>query len=291
MNHRRGAATLGVGLAFVVAALTTGYAAAQSSGSEAHVAPAHTGPDDEQNYILYQVRPGEDPSKVAHMFHLTVEELLATNHISDPHRLGVGATLKIPDPRATRLAELQKQKDGLQQQLVKAQGTIGELQGTIHSLESQVAGLREGKEALERERTFYPIWRAAVFVSAAVAAAAAVTLLLVWAKARDESRRHKLALKEVELLHTAVEKHRQLSAQFELRYQNLFHQGGLPAGVQERAQALRRVYDDDRERLDAIVAEAERELKGAAAAALTPESSRKRGKAPVVRLSAARKSS
>ncbi len=291
MNNTRRASALAMGLAFTLNLLTAVGVVAQSSASEPHVAPAHAGPEDEDNYILYQVRPGEDPSKVAHMFHLTVEELLAINHISDPHRLSVGATLRIPDPRATRLAQLQKEKDGLQQQLVKAQGSIGELQSTIHSLESQVASLRDAKDALERERTFYPVWRAAVFVSAAAAAVAAVSLLLVWAKARDESRRHKLALKEIELLHTAVEKHRQLSAQFELRYQNLFHQVGLPAGVQERAQALRRVYDDDRERLDAIVADAERELKGAAAAALAPESASKRGKAPVVRLSAARKSS
>ena len=289
MNHTRCAASLAVGLAFLLAALTPLAAGAQSSQPELHVAPAHTGPDDEQNYILYQIRPGEDPSKVAHMFHLTVDELLALNHISDPHRLGVGATLKIPDPRATRLGQLQREKDGLQQQLTKAQGTIGELQTTIQSLESQVATLREAKDALERERTFYPVWRAAVFVCAAAAVAASIALLVVWAKARDESRRRQLAVKEIDLLRTAVEKHRQLGAQFELRYQNLFHQVGLPPGVQERAQALRRVYDDDRERLDAIVAEAERELKGAVA--LAPESSSKRGKAPVVRLSAARKSS
>jgi LysM repeat protein len=275
----------------LLTAATPVRARAQASKAQRPTTPAQAGAETDQpgadDYIVYQVRSGEDPSKVAHMFHITVEELLALNHITDPHRLSVGATLKIPDPRATRLAKLQREKDELQQQLTTTQATIGDLQKTIGTLEADVSSLREANEKLTREQTFYPLWRAAVFICAAAALVAAVALLVMWAKARDETRRRHLAIKEAELLHIAVEKHRQLNAQFELKYQNLFH--GLPPGVQDRAEALRRAYDEDRNRLDAIVAEAERAIKRAAAA-LAAEPEGKRGKASVVRLSAARKS-
>jgi LysM repeat protein len=243
---------------------------------------------DEPDYIVYELRPGEAASKVARMFHVTVAELLALNHITDPDRLVAGTTLRIPDPRATRMARLRTEKGALERELAAAHDAIGDLRGTIGRLESQLSDLRHAKQGLERAQLFYQFWRAGALIGAGAAVAAGFGLLVAWAKARDEARRRHLAAKEAEMLHLAVEKHRQLSGQFELKYQGLFHQVGLPAAAQARAQALRRAYDEDRARLDAIIAEAEQEIKGAAAA-LPAARDTKQAKAPVTRLSAARK--
>lgn len=287
MNQQRGV-SLRVGAALLLAALLPVSARAQSSPPETAAASAPE-TEDEQDYILYQIRPGEDPSKVAHMFHLTVDQLLALNRISDPHRLSVGATLKIPDPRAVHLARLRSEKDTLAHQLAAVQGTIGDLEKTTHTLESQVAELRDAKQMLEHRQKLYPVWRTAVFITTGAAACAVIGLLVVLAKAHDEARRRHLAVKEVELLHVAMEKHRQLGAQFELKYQNLFHQSAVPRATEDRAQALRQAYDEDRDRLDTIVEEAEREIKGAAAGR-TPDIASRRSKTLGVRLSAVRKS-
>jgi LysM repeat protein len=276
-----------------VAVLIAGIALA---GSEAIAqlpasapAPA-SGTLDESDYILYQVRPGEDPSKIARMFHLTVDELLATNRISDPQRLVAGTMLKIPDPRAARLAELRTAKEAAERQVAAAQGTTAELQQKISTLETQVSELSEERDALADGASLSRIWRLGAFIAAATAIGVAFGALVLWAKAHDEAQRHRQAVKELEVLQIAVEKHRQLSGQFELRYQSLFHQVGLPAAVQTRAQALRQAYDEDRARLDAIVEEAEHAIKGRAAASPVSGTG-KRSKAQVTALSAVRKNS
>lgn len=241
----------------------------------------------DQDYIDYQLRAGEDPSKVAQMFGVTVEQLLSLNHVSDPRRLAVGATLKIPDPRATSLQQLRVEKDALAEQLATVQAGSSASQKTIDQLQAQVADLQDANGALRSGQIRYNTWRAAGIVSAGAAVVLALGLLIVWAKARDEERRRHTAAKEAEVMRAAVEKYRQLSAQFELKYQSLFHQAGLPAPAQSRADALRNAYDEDRARLDAIVSEAEHEIKSVVA---QQSSDNGHGKAPALRLSPARKS-
>jgi len=64
---------------------------------------------------------------------------------------------------------------------------------------------------------------------------------------------------------------------------------GMPSPMQTRAQALRAAYDDDRARLDAIVVEAERQIKGALAE-LSPKRETRQARARMTPLAAARKS-
>lgn len=244
---------------------------------------------DDQSFIEYQLRANEDPSKVARMFHVTVAELLALNHIPDPRRLTVGATLKIPDPRAAAVKQLTAEKDGLETQLASAQAHVTTLQTQTDQLQAQLTDLRELNESLRGEQALYHTWRIAVFVAGGAAVVLAFSLLLAWGKARDNERHAEVLEREAEVMRAAVDKYRQLSAQFELKYQNLFHQVGMPSPVQTRAQALRAAYDDDRARLDTIVAEAERQIKGALAE-LSPKRETRRAQAPMTPLAAARKS-
>src|SRR5690349_4031248 len=98
----------GLVLLLIGAAAAAGYA--QAADPHARPPADAASAADEQNYIVYELRAGEDPSRVAKMFHVTPDELLALNHITDARRLSVGATLKIPDPRAALVAELRADK-------------------------------------------------------------------------------------------------------------------------------------------------------------------------------------
>ncbi len=243
----------------------------------------------DQTTIEYQLRANEDPSKVAKMFHVTLDELLALNHISDPRRLTVGTLLKIPDPRASLVRQLTSEKHGLETQLASAQTTIASLKTEADQLQSELADVRDLNESFRSEQALYHIWRIAVFVAGGSTVVLALALLLAWGKARDAERHAHVLEKEGDVMRAAVDKYRQLGAQFELKYQSLFHQVGLPSPVQARAQALRAAYDEDRDRLDAIVAEAERQIKGALAE-LSPKRDGRHADARMTSLAAARKS-
>jgi LysM domain len=253
-------AALALWFAGVLAGSARAYAGSAPRQSTA-VAP---GTQADSGVIVYQLRRGEDPSAVAHMFHVTVADLLALNHITDARRLAVGATLKIPDPRATVLAQLRDQKESLAAQLTAARRDAAALQHHGNDLQAQLAALRDADEALRAEHARYRLWQVGVCISAAAVLALGLALLVVWDKAKTEQRRRRLAVKEAAVMHAAVDKYRQLSAQFELRYQSLFHQTAAPE-KQARAQTLRQAYEEDRARLDAVVAEAERQIKRAAA--------------------------
>jgi hypothetical protein len=185
--------------------------------------------------------------------------------------------LKIPDPRAARLKQLAGDKHALEGQLAGTQANIGALKTTVDQLQSQVADLREANDGLRNEQMLYHVWRVVAFVAGGAAAVLALGLLLVWAKARDAEHHAAVLLKEAEVTHAAIDKYRQLGAQFELKYQSLFHQVGTPSIVQGRAHALRAAYEEDRARLDAIVGDAERQI-AAALAQVAPK--REQGHAP-----------
>ena len=265
-----------------VVALVSAFLGAKASLAE----KAATTPED-QGFIEYQIRPNDDPSKIARMFHVTLEELLALNHISDPQRLYVGTTLKIPDPRATAVKQLANEKKGLETQLASAQAEMAALKARADELQSQLNDQREINDAFRSEQALYHTWRIAVFVAGGATVILALGLLLAWGKARDAERQTLVLQKEADVMRAAVDKYRQLSAQFELKYQSLFHQVGSP--TQARAQALRAAYDDDRARLDAIVAEAEHQIKGALAE-ISPKRDARLAEGRMAPLAAARKS-
>src|SRR3990172_7858162 len=192
--------------------------------------------DEDEQFIEYQLRPNDDPSKVARMFRISLEELLALNRIPDAHRLTVGTTLKIPDPRAVRVKQLAVEKRTLEGQLAASESKVSALSSSVGQLESQVADLRESNDELRSEQTLNRVWRVGAFIGAAAAAVLALALLLTWAKARDAERHVTVLLKEAEVTHAAIEKYRQLGAQFELKYQSLFHQVGTPSPTQGRSE-------------------------------------------------------
>lgn len=283
MSLHRNRAVAGCVLSLTLVARLSIAAQGPDSGSAA------TTGSDANDYIEYQLRPGEDPSKVARMFHVTLAELLALNHISDPRRISSGVPLRIPDPRATALAQIRSEKNGLQEQVAAAQSRIGAQEKAVADLESQVTRLRGANRGLQHDEMLFKVWQAAVLVSAAVALLLGAALFAVRTRMRTFGKRLTLANKQIAVLQAAVDKYRQLGAQFELRYQNLFHHVSAPGGVLPKAQDLRRTYEDDCAQLDAIVAEAQREISAAVNA--TAEEAPKHAKTALLRLHTARRSS
>ncbi|HYC24130.1 MAG TPA: LysM peptidoglycan-binding domain-containing protein [Candidatus Bathyarchaeia archaeon] len=260
----RSSALLRLGLAVFLSCLGPARAFAQSDRAALDASQASStiaeAPGDEEPYLLYQLRPGEDPSKIAKNFQVSLDELLTLNQIGDPHRLAAGALLKIPDQRARLVLELRDERDTLRRELADARAKIDALDGRLRDLGADLDALRRTSEDLAARQAWYRALRVAFWVATGLFLTLAIVLIVVAARARDDERRRRLAVRHAESLRAAVEKYRQLSAQFELKYQSLFRQAGTSPGVQEKAQALRRLHESEIVRLDASLEDEQRAI-------------------------------
>jgi LysM repeat protein len=260
----RSSALLRLGLAVLLTGLAPRWTHAQGVAEERDASQASgaalEAASDDQPYILYQLRAGEDPSKIAKNFQVSLDELLALNQITDPHRLAAGALLKIPDQRARLVLELRSERDALSRELADARAKIAQLDDRIKALGAELDALRRASDDLARRQAWYQALRVAFWIAAGLVLTLAVVLIVVGARARDDQQRRRLAVRHAESLQAAVDKYRQLSAQFELKYQGLFSQAGSSPGVQDRAQALRRAHESEIARLDVSVADEQRAI-------------------------------
>jgi len=62
-------------------------------------APTHTvRPRPDPVQTIHVVQPGETLSQIAKQYGVSVDALMATNHIADPHLIKIGQELVIPGP-------------------------------------------------------------------------------------------------------------------------------------------------------------------------------------------------
>lgn len=211
--------------------------------------------------IRYVLRAGEDPSRVARMFNVPLEELLARNGIRDASRLAVGTVLEIPDPRATRVQELRAELDDLRARVATLTAEAAASRERADGLAAELATVRGEREALESRLTLYEALRVFALVMLGVAVLLALALLVVVSRMRDEARRRIATFKHTEALRSAVERYRGLAGQLELKYHNLYRQ--TPAdgeAIAAETKALRETYDAERADLEAEVARSEAAL-------------------------------
>lgn len=211
--------------------------------------------------IRYVLRAGEDPSRVARMFNVPLEELLARNGIRDASRLAVGTVLEIPDPRATRVQELRAELDELRARVETLTAEAAASRERADRLAAELETVRSERDALESRLTLYEALRVFALIMLGVAVLLAAALLVVVARVRDEARRRIATLKHTEALRAAVERYRGLAGQLELKYHNLYRQ--LPAdgeGLAAATKALREAYDMERADVEADVARSEAAL-------------------------------
>ncbi|HZR80626.1 MAG TPA: LysM peptidoglycan-binding domain-containing protein [Candidatus Binatia bacterium] len=211
--------------------------------------PDHVTTDDE-GFIVYPLRSGDDPAQVARLFGVSIDDLLAVNGIRDPRRLAVGAILRIPDPRAARLARLSAENEAMDRALAEARADVAALNQRLAALADDVASLQRDNAALQSRLTRYGVWRAGTIVAALAALVLAVALALARQRAQRATRKSDRALREGAALRAAVDKYRALGGQLELKYQRLF--ASRPSSeVEADVRGMRRAYEQDLAALDA----------------------------------------
>ena len=185
-------------------------------------------------FFLYPVRAGESLSDVAHVFHVSVQDLLAINHLADVDYLQIGQTIRIPNGFARETAALRADQARVLEEKRRAERESAERQRALLDLQTRQSQLELEKNALTAELAAVGGWRVTAKIALAL-----FLLSLAWAfKTRIEraraARRHVVVAAQNVALSAAKERYRQAAAQLELRYQKLYGGPGDPASVTVR---------------------------------------------------------
>lgn len=210
-----------------------------------------------QDVIRYEVRVGDDPSRIARMFGVPTAELLERNGIADPRGLRVGSVLEIPDPRAATVARLRAQGDRRERELTGLRDRIAAQQARLDDLEGDLSRVAAERDSLAGRLGRQRLLEVATVVLLVLLLGTAGALAVAVGWGRDAASRRCAALKEIDAFRATVDKYRALGGQLELKYHNLFRSGAAPG---EGAEALRREYDEERAELEARIEESERRL-------------------------------
>jgi LysM repeat protein len=176
-------------------------------------------------YFLYPVRAGESLSDVAHTFHVSVEDLLAINHLADVDYLQIGQTIRVPNGFARETAVLRAEQARVLEEKRRADRESTERQRALLDLQARQRQLEAERNELAAELATLASWRATARIALGL-----FLLALAWAfKSRIErartARRYAVMAAHNAALSAAKERYRQAAAQLELRYQKLY--GGL----------------------------------------------------------------
>jgi LysM repeat protein len=185
-------------------------------------------------FFLYPVRAGESLSDVAHTFHVSVQDLLAINHLADVDYLQIGQTIRIPNGFARETAVLRAEQARVLEEKRRAERESAERQRALLDLQARQRQLEGERNALAAELTAVAGWRVTAKIALVL-----FLLSLAWAfKGRIEraraARRHVVVAAQNIALSAAKERYRQAAAQLELRYQKLYGGPGDPASVTVR---------------------------------------------------------
>jgi len=185
-------------------------------------------------YFLYPVRAGESLGDVARTFHVSVQDLLAINHLADVDYLQIGQTIRVPNGFARETAELRAEQSRVVEEKRRADRQSAERQRALLDLQSRQRRLEGERNALAAELATLASWRATAKIALGL-----LLLALAWAfKSRIErartARRHAAIAAHNAALSAAKERYRQAAAQLELRYQKLYGGIGDSASVTVR---------------------------------------------------------
>jgi len=197
-------------------------------------------------FFLYPVRAGESLSDVAHVFHVSVQDLLAINHLADVDYLQIGQTIRIPNGFARETAALRADQARVLEEKRRAERESAERQRALLDLQTRQSQLELERNALTAELGAVGGWRVTAKIALAL-----FLLSLAWAfKTRIEraraARRHVVVAAQNVALSAAKERYRQAAAQLELRYQKLYGGPGDPASVTVRdgVERIRAAFDE-----------------------------------------------
>lgn len=172
--------------------------------------------------LSYTVRPGESLGVIAQLFHVNLNELARANRLRLDDPLAVGVVLKIPNPYAAQVRELQAQLRQVRDQFEQTRRHSERSDDQIRSLRSQFDELSATAAALKHDVAILPWWRDA----ATAAGAGALVLLGLSALALVDwyvlRRRFRIVVDMNESLRRLDHKYKATLAKAELRFQQLY---------------------------------------------------------------------
>lgn len=213
--------------------------------------------------LSYTVRPGESLGSIAQLFHLTLNELARASRLRLDDPLRVGAVLKIPNPYAAQMRQLQAQLQQLRDQFEQTRRRSEQADDQIGSLRSQLDDLSAVADGLKHDVRILPWWRgAATTAGLAVLVMIGVSslALLDWYMLR---RRFRIVAEMNESLRRLDHKYKATMAKAELRFQQLYGRrrlgsadaqaagGRIPEDyeIERLNQELRAILEENIERL------------------------------------------
>jgi LysM repeat protein len=215
-------------------------AAAASTASAPQNAAAANGD------LSYTIHEGDSVGAIASMFHLPAEDIFRHNHLTEESTLHIGQVLRIPNPYAAQVRDLQRQIATLTSRNQQQEQQLGAVSSKERAFVAQIDELRGLKRSLEHDVTMLPWWRRATTVAATVALVMlgiAILSAIQWLLIRW---RFVAVAQANEKLTKLDHRYRIMLARAELRLQQLY---GRRRAAAESAASARTPEDFELERL------------------------------------------
>ncbi len=204
-------------------------AAAASSAPENNAAAA--GGD-----LSYVIREGDSVGAIAGMFHIPAQEIFHHNHLNEDSTLHLGQILRIPNPYAAQVRDLQSQIATLRTRTQQQESKLQDANSKERAFDARIDELSGINRSLEHDVATLPWWRRATTVAvtlAAVMLGVALVSLLQWVLIRW---RFAAVVTANEKLGKLDQRYRTLLARAELRLQQLYGRR-RPAAAESSTQS------------------------------------------------------
>lgn len=197
--------------------------------------------------LSYVIREGDSVGAIAGMFHIPAQEIFHHNHLNEDSTLHVGQILRIPNPYAAQVRNLQGQIAALRTRTQQQDSKLQEANSKERAFDARIEELSGINRSLEHDVATLPWWRRVTTVAvtlAAVMLGVALVSLLQWFLIRW---RFAAVVTANEKLGKLDQRYRTLLARAELRLQQLYGRR-RPAAAESSAQS-RSPEDFELERL------------------------------------------
>ncbi|SRR5579875_41070 len=196
--------------------------------------------------LSYIVHEGDSVGAVASMFHIPAEEILRHNHLSEQSTLHIGQILRIPNPYAAQVRDLQHQITVLTTRNQQQEQQLAASSSRERAFIARIDELRGLNRSLEHDLTMLPWWRRATtgaVTLALVMLGIALVSLIQWLLIRWRF----VAVAQANEKLTRLDRHyRIMLARAELRLQQLY---GRRRAVTQTSPAARTPEEFELERL------------------------------------------
>jgi LysM repeat protein len=223
-------------------AVTTEEAPSGQETAPPGTAPHHAGE------FSYTVRSGDSLGSIAESFGIEASDVARANRLSLDTTLMVGQVLRIPNPFAAQMRELNAENQKLNDQVSSLQKRADDAVAAQNNFKASVAQLTDSNRELTREVRMLPWWRDAIYTAAIIVLlmlGVAALAIVEWFLLR---RRFVLLAEMNESLRRLDQRYKAILAKAELRMQELY--GRRRRGLADDDERPKLPEETELERLD-----------------------------------------